>query len=152
MDQFDLDRRKWQRRREISDEAVRQLEDRRVADRRRGERRQYARVAYPLMTAPQILNMQALVISLSAKAVRFFFSAFDPQESSLEQGGKVELILKFHDGQVIETRGTILRKVRYRQDKEYFVCLFDKELPRVLIEKERAYLQKKFLGVSSEEL
>lgn len=152
MEQPDLDRRKQQRREGVAEDAAHPGVDRRAADRRQEERRRHLRVIYPPMMAPQLLNMRALVISLSAKAVRFFFSDFDPQESSLKQGEKVEIILKFHDGQVFEAKGTILRKDRYRKDKEYFVCLFEKELPRGRIEKEQAYLQKKSLGVSREEL
>jgi len=152
MEKPDLDRRKQQRRRGIPDDTAHPCVNHRRTDRRRGERRQCSRFTYPPMAAPQILNMQTQVVGISAKAVRFFFSDFDPQESSLKQGSKVKITLRFHDGQVIKTSGTILRKDQYRKDKEYFVCLFEKELPQARIEKERAYLKKKFPDISSEEL
>jgi hypothetical protein len=96
--------------------------------------------------------MRSQVVGLSAKAVRFFFSDFDPQASSLKLGAKIKIFLKFHDGQVFKTVGTVLRKDHYEEEKEHFVCLFHPELPPERIDKEIAYLQKKFPEVSSEEL
>ena len=147
MERPDLERRKQQRRRDERD-AVAHL----GVDRRQGKRRQYPRLAYPLAAAPQVLNMRSQVVGISAKAVRFFFSDFDPQRSTLKQGGKVKITLRFHDGQVIKTTGTVLRRDQYQEEREHFVCLFDQELPPERVDKEQAYLQKKFPDVSSEEL
>jgi hypothetical protein len=147
MEQPDFERRKQQRRQDEHD-AVAHL----GADRRQGKRRQYPRLAYPLAVAPQILNMRSQVVGISAKAVRFFFSDFDPQASTLKQGSKIKITLRFHDGQVVKTTATVLRRDQYQEDREHFVCLFDHELPPERIDREQTYLQKKFPDVSSEKL
>ena len=69
---------------------------------------------------------------------------------TLKKGSKVEIDLKFHDGYVAEISGIILRKDKYQEDRDHFVCLFDKELPQERIDTERAYLLKEFPDVGNE--
>ncbi len=152
MERSRFDRRKQQRRRDELDVVARLRVDRRGTDRRQRARRQCSRLAYPLAAAPQVLNMRSQVVGISVKAVRFFFSDFDPQRATLKKGGKVKITLKFHDGQVIKMTATVLRRDQYQEEREYFVCLFERELPQARINKEQVYLQKKFPDVSSEEL
>jgi len=152
MEQHDFERRKQRRRRDELDAVDSLSINRRETDRRQKKRRQYPRIPYPLAAAPQVLNMRSQVVGISAKAVRFFFSDFDPQASKLKRGVRVKINLKFHDGEVIKTTGTILRKDWYQEEREYFVCLFDQELLQERIDKEKAYLQKEFPDVSGEDL
>ncbi|MGA2915936.1 MAG: hypothetical protein ABSE89_07930 [Sedimentisphaerales bacterium] len=153
MEQPRIDRRKRQRRRDRNVDTVDGLYiKRRGPDRRQKTRRDYPRVIYPLKIAPQVLNMRAQVVGISAKAVRFFFSDFDPQMATLKKGSKVKIDLKFHDGYVAKTSGIILRKDKYQEDRDHFVCLFDKEIPPKRIDKEQTYLLKKLPEISSEDL
>lgn len=117
---------------------------RRGADRRQGERRKFIRLAYPIASGPEIMNIRSQVVGLTAKAVRFFVSDLCPQKSSLQQGGKINITLKFHDGEVFKTAATILRQDQYQPEREYFVCFFDDELSQERIEKEKEYLLEKF--------
>ena len=117
---------------------------RRASDRRRQDRRYGFRLAYPIGAAPQIVNIRSQVVGLTPKAVRFFVVDFNPQKSSLKKGEKIELSLRFHDGQVIKTAGTISRQEQYQEGKDYFVCLLDEELPQERLDKERQYLIEKF--------
>jgi len=152
MEQPGFDRRKRQRRQDELDAVAQLCINRLGTDRRQRKRRQYPRIAYPLAAAPVVLNMRSQVVGISAKAIRFFFSDFDPQIATLKLGAKVEISLKFHDGQVFKMTGTVLRRDRYQEEKEHFVCLFQPELPPERIDKELAYLKKKFPDISSEEL
>ena len=114
------------------------------------EKRHSDRLVYPLAAAPVILNMRAQIVGITAKAVRFFFADFDPQMGALKKGSKVKVNLKFHDEQASEISGVILRKDKYLEDKDHFVCLFDKELPQERMDTERAYLLKEFPDISNE--
>jgi hypothetical protein len=117
---------------------------RRASDRRKQDRRCSYRLAYPIGAAPEIINIRSQVVGLSLNAVRFFVVDFNPQKSSLDKGGKIKLSLKFHDGQVIETVGTISRQELYQAGREYFICLLDEKLPQERLDKERQYLIEKF--------
>jgi hypothetical protein len=67
MKQPDMDRRKRQRRRDGDVDVVSGLYAKpRGPDRRLEARRDYPRVIYPLKIAPQILNMRAQVVGISA--------------------------------------------------------------------------------------
>lgn len=150
--QQDFDRRKRHRRQDELDTFAQLCIDRRGTDRRQKKRRQCPRIVYPLAAAPVVLNMRSQVVGLSAKAIRFFFSDFDPQKAALKPGARIKIALKFHDGQVFEMTGDVLKKDQYQQEKAYFVCLFQPQLPQERIDKELAHLQKKFPDISSEGL
>lgn len=152
MEQAETDRRKKQRRRENSEEINNLYLNRRGPDRRKQVRRECPRVIYPLRIAPQILNMRAQVVGISAKSVRFFFSDFDPQMENLKKQSKIRIEIRFHDGFVAKKNGVIIRKDKYQEDKDHFVCLFDKELPAERIEKEQTHLLKKLLTICTEKM
>jgi hypothetical protein len=88
--------------------------------------------------------MRSQVISISAKAVRFFLADSNPRRSTLKEGKKINVILKFHDGQIFRMTGTILRREKYQPGREHFVCLFERQLPQERISKEQAYLLENF--------
>ncbi|MFA5292880.1 MAG: hypothetical protein WC496_07600 [Phycisphaerae bacterium] len=136
-----IDRRKGQRRENPQDvETNNRKADRRQTD----DRRQCRRIAYPLAAAPAIVGMRLQVVGLSAKAVRFFIPDINPQGLAFKEGDKLNIALKFHDGQVINRGGTISRQDKYETDREYFVCLFDRHLPQERMEMEKEYLLAKF--------
>jgi hypothetical protein len=108
------------------------------------EKRQCIRLAYPLAAAPQITNMRLQVVGISAKAIRFFVPDVVSQKVTLKQGSKINIAIKFHDGQVVKRGGTILRQERSQEGREHFVCLFERHLPTERIDKEQAYLLKNF--------
>jgi hypothetical protein len=108
------------------------------------EKRQGIRLAYPLAAAPQIVNMRLQVVGLSVKAIRFFVPDIVSKKSALKKGSKINIAIKFHDGQVIKIGGTILRQERHQEEREHFVCLFERLLPKERIDKELAYLKKNF--------
>jgi hypothetical protein len=133
------DRRQGERRGDVKPDVVRQ-----EADKTGKEKRQCLRLAYPLAAAPQITNMRLQVVGISAKAVRFFIPDFVSQESVLKEGSKINIAIKFHDGEIIKRGGTILKQERSQEGREHFVCLFERQLPTERIEKEHAYLLKNF--------
>jgi hypothetical protein len=71
---------------------------------------------------------------------------------TLKKGSKVKIDLKFHDGFIAKISGVILRKDKYQEDRDHFVCLFDEELPSERIDKEQTYLLKKLPEFSSDDL
>ncbi len=139
-----FDRRKRLRREGEHKAASRPGTDRRTAERRQEEKRQGDRIAYPIGAAPEIVNIRSQVVGLSVKAVRFFIPDFIPKKLALKKGDKVNIALKFHDGQVIRRSGTILRLDKHHSDREYFVLLFERQLPQERINKEWAYLLDNF--------
>jgi len=136
-----IDRRKGSRRENPQEVDT----DNRKSDRRQtDDRRQCRRISYPLAASPAIVGMRVQVVGLSAKAVRFFIPDINPQGLAFKEGDKLDIALKFHDGQVIRRNGTISRQDKYETDREYFVCLFDRNLPQERMEMEKAYLLAKF--------
>jgi hypothetical protein len=108
------------------------------------EKRQCLRLAYPLAAAPQIINMRLQVVGLSAKAVRFFIPDFITHELTLKEGDKINIALKFNDGQIVKRGGRILKEEKCQEGRKHFICLFDRHLPVERIDKEQAYLLKNF--------
>lgn len=145
MEWYEIDRRRCQWTADDDGADANQNTDRRRTDRRqRVDRRQCIRLAYPLAAAPIVTNMHLQIVGISEKAIRFFISDFNPQRLALKGGNKIFMVLKFHDGEVVKRSGTILREDTYHDEKEYFVCLFDRHLPGQRIEKEKAHLLEKF--------
>jgi hypothetical protein len=139
-----FERRKGKRRQGERRDAARAVTGRRASDRREKDRRYGFRLAYPIGAAPEIVNIRSQVIGLTAKAVRFFISDFNLQGLSLKQGDKIDIALRFHDGQVIKTTGTISRREQYQAGREYFICLFEQDLPQERLDKEQTYLLENF--------
>lgn len=109
------------------------------------EKREGIRLAYPLSAAvPRILDMRLQVVGLSAKAIRFFIPDIVQMKSALKKGSKINIAIKFHDGEILRRGGTILRQERYQEEREYFVFIFERHLPQARIDKELAYLKKNF--------
>jgi hypothetical protein len=88
--------------------------------------------------------MRLQVVGISAKAVRFFVPDFVPQKSALKEGSKINIAIKFHDGQIVRRSGVIIRREQCQEGREHFVGLFERELPQERINKEHAYLLKNF--------
>lgn len=139
-----FERRKGDRRGDGRREEPRAGAGRRASDRRNQDRRSSYRLAYPIGAAPRILNIRSQVVGLTQKAVRFFVADFNPQKSRLKLGAKIEMSLKFHDGEIIKTAGVVSKQENYQTGKEYFLCLFDEPLTQERFDKEHQYLKEKF--------
>ena len=118
--------------------------DRRQGGKRQVQRRQFFRVVYPLVAAPEISNLPAKVVDISVRAVKLVFSRYDANNANFDIGSKMDISLKFHDGQTIEKTGSILRKETDHAGKFYVVCIFDSDIPSAVINKEESYLLKNF--------
>lgn len=138
---FDSEKRQDDRRNaEKGDELCPPL-DRRQEEKKHQQRRQYFRVVYPLHASPQITNLSARVVDISVNAIKFEIPTHSFDSANLAINSKINMSVKFHDGQDLEISGKILR----RQDgNSIFVCIFDRQIPGTLINKEQAYLLKNF--------
>ncbi|MBN1788162.1 MAG: hypothetical protein JW806_07180 [Sedimentisphaerales bacterium] len=117
---------------------------RRKTDRRQNDRRAGVRIAYPIGAAPKILNIKSQVVGITPNAIRFFIADFNPQKSELKEGDRVKLSIKFRDSKVVKMNGTISRREKHYEDREFFVCLLDEGFPQERLDKEQAYLLKYF--------
>lgn len=116
--------------------------ERRENDRKQVQRRQYFRVVFPpAAEAPEITNLSAKVIDISVKAVKFMLPA---SEVNFTADSKIDMVLKFRDGQIINAVGTVLRQESDQLGKSVCVCIFDAEIPSAVINKEQSYLLKNF--------
>ncbi|MCE5340494.1 MAG: PilZ domain-containing protein [Planctomycetaceae bacterium] len=113
-------------------------------DRRKSQRREYFRVIYPIDASPEITNLNAKVIDISIKAVRFELNITDAEKANLAVGKTVDMQLKFHNGEQKDIAGVIVRQLEDQFGKRTFVCLFVKELSPQFVNKEQAYLIKHF--------
>ncbi len=113
-------------------------------DRRKAQRRGYSRVMYPMDASPDITNLNAKVIDISIKAVRFELNIADADKENLVVGKTVDMQLKFHDGEEKKLSGVIVRQLEDQFGKRTFVCLFVKEQSPEFVNKEQAYLIKHF--------
>jgi hypothetical protein len=113
-------------------------------DRRKSQRREYFRVVYPIDASPNITNLNAKVIDISIKAVRFELNIADAEKANLAVGKTIDMQFKFHDGEEKKIAGVIVRQLEDQFGKRTFVCLFIKEQPSQFVNKEQAYLIKHF--------
>lgn len=113
-------------------------------DRRKSQRREYFRVVYPIDACPEIKNLNAKVIDISIKAVRFELNISDAQKAGLAIGKTIDMQFKFPDGEEKKIAGVIVRQLEDQFGKRAFVCLFVKEQSPELVNKEQAYLLKHF--------
>ena len=128
-------------RRDSNPEEIRAENDRRQEERRVAQRRQFFRVVYPLNESPEIINLSAKIIDISVHAVKFELPAESASQFNVDS--RVELKIKFHDGQIVEGWGKIFQK-RDGTDKSIFIGIFEKEISPAVINKEQAYLLKKY--------
>ncbi|HBG28902.1 MAG: hypothetical protein A2Y10_16655 [Planctomycetes bacterium GWF2_41_51] len=140
MSWFDTEKRQEDRRDPDSDdnreESEHQQEERRVA-----QRRQFFRVVYPINESPEIINLSAKIIDISVHAVKFELPA--EAASKFNVDSRVELKIKFHDGQIVEGWGKIFQK-RDGTGKSIFISIFEKEISSAVINKEQAYMLKNY--------
>jgi c-di-GMP-binding flagellar brake protein YcgR len=113
-------------------------------DRRTSQRREYFRVVYPLHASPEITNLKAKVIDISIKGLRFEINIQDATNAKLAIDSKLNMNIKFHDGQTMEVAGVIIRQLEDQFGKSTFVVIFDQQIKSEVINKEQAYLLKNF--------
>lgn len=107
------------------------------------QRREFFRVFYPRKVRPEITTLNAKVIDISIKAMRFEIYNVHNCKIEILPDRKLELKLKFRDGQTIEVAGMILPRLDNRKGNIY-ICIFDEAIPSEIIAKESAYLLKHF--------
>jgi len=113
-------------------------------DRRQTQRREFFRVVYPPAAAPEVSNLSARVMDISLKSVKFALSEKCPVNKDFDASSKIDMVFVFHNGQKIESMGTVLRQETGEKGKKLVICVFDKEIPAEVINNEQAYLLKCF--------
>jgi len=102
------------------------------------QRRRYYRIKYPLIERPVITvdKKEYKVIDISEGGVKFFSPV-----KTFNIGEYINGSIKFHDGEVLEVEGHVLRLQNKR-----VIILLDRGITLQRILKEQRFLIKKYVG------
>jgi hypothetical protein len=119
-------------------------ERRETKTRRSIQRRECFRLVYPPQVAPQITNIQAQVVDISVKSVRFLLETNITIPLNTDESEKLPMSIKFHDGEIINVTGTFAREGLSTDGRMFYIYYLTKEISGAIINKEQAFLLKHF--------